>query len=62
MYLLFEIKPEGNPPIGDGSYLMPAKCEEGWFVLQVHEQVCIDNGWTEYTKVIEITLIQSDLP
>lgn len=60
MYLLFETKPEGNPEIGDGSYLNPTQCEEGWFVLEAHEQVCIDKGWTEYTKVNEITLIQND--
>lgn len=61
MYLLFTNKPEGNPPIGDGSFLMPTKCEEGWFVLKQHEQVCIDNGWTGYVEVEEVTFINYDL-
>lgn len=60
MYLLFVIRPEGTPAIGDGSYLSPTKCQEGWFVLETHEQICIDNDWTDYTKVDEITMISDD--
>jgi hypothetical protein len=55
MYLLFEIRPEGSPEIGDGSYLMPIKCIEGWFVDYKFKQLCEDNGWVDYTIVNEIT-------
>jgi hypothetical protein len=56
-YLLFIIKPEGRPIIGEDDYVVPIKCVEGWFVSIQFKQICIDFGWTNFTEVADVTPI-----
>jgi len=61
-YLLFKIKPEGMPIIGQDDYVVAVECVEGWFVSIQFKQICVDFGWINFTEVAAITPIKPTIP
>ena len=61
-YLIFTEKPEGNPEIGDGSFLDPVLCPEGWWVDAIHKAVCDKVGWKNYKELENITEVVQEQP
>jgi len=62
MYLLFntDYSLTSDPiPIGDGSYMMLVKCEEGWFITDNFKSLVDEQGWI-YTEVESITPYNPD--
>lgn len=62
MYLLFntDYSLTSDPiPIGDGSYMMLVKCEEGWFITDNFKSLIDEQGWT-YIEVNSITPYNPD--